>query len=188
MPGSPYCHPWPTAALLTAAPARYNEGRPAMQYTPSHQSGMTAGATSVLTQRRKLIILGVVLLAAFAYFGFTAFQAATSFYLTVDELVAADIAPGQSVQVKGRLVEGSFERSGDGGTLATFQLEENGAQIIASYDGVLPDLFFNPHSEIVLGGVYEPGGGFVADRVYVKCPSKYQSLEVDNPYDYPVDA
>ena len=142
----------------------------------------------MLTQRRKLVILGAVLLAAFAYFGFTAFQSATSFYLTVDELVAADVAPGQSVQVKGTLVEGSFERSGDGSTLATFQLEENGAQMLASYDGVLPDLFFNPHSEIVLGGVYEPGGGFVADRVYVKCPSKYQSLEVDNPYDYPAGA
>ena len=162
-----------------------------MQYTPADQPAQpvtAAGATSFFTKQRKLIIVGIVLLAAFGYFGFTAFQAATSFYLTVDELVALGPAAGESVKVKGALVEGSFERSGAGSTLATFQLEENGARILASYHGVLPDLFFNPHSEIVLGGVYEPRGGFVADRVYVKCPSKYQSLEVDNPYDYPADA
>lgn len=159
-----------------------------MQYTPSHPNAKAgpAGIASTLTSRRKLILLAVVLLAAFAYFGFTAFQAATSYYLTVDELVAKDVAPGQSVQVKGSLVEGSFARDASGSTVATFLLEENGAQIPATYDGVLPDLFFNPHSEIVLGGALDSGGAFVADRVLVKCPSKYQSLDVENPYDdYP---
>lgn len=156
-----------------------------MQYTPAHHTepAPSPGIASVLTRRRKLIVLGVVLLAAFAYFGFTAFQTATSFYLTVDELVESDVGPGQSVQVKGRLVDGSFSRDSANSTLATFFLEENGVQLSATYDGVLPDLFFNPHSEIVLGGTYEPDGGFTANRVYVKCPSKYQSLEVENPYD-----
>ena len=51
---------------------------------------------------------------------------------------------------------------------------------------MLPDLFFNPHSEIVLEGTYEPGGVFMTDRVFVKCASKYQSLEGEAPYDdYP---
>ena len=48
---------------------------------------------------------------------------------------------------------------------------------------MLPDLFFNPHSEIVLGGTYGDDGVFIADRVLIKCPSKYESLEVENPYD-----
>ncbi len=161
-----------------------------MQYSPSYQNSAdeAGGAASVLTRKRKLIILGAVLLAAFAYLGFTAFQNATSFYVTVDELVAEGVPPGQSVQVKGTLVEGSFARDANDGVHATFRLAENGVEIPASYDGVLPDLFFNPHSEIVLGGTYEPGGEFTADRVLVKCPSKYQSLEVDNPYDYPANA
>ncbi len=161
-----------------------------MQYTPSHRNETpeTSASPSVLTRQWKLLILAAVLIAAFAYFGFTAFQAAASFYVTVDELVADAPPPGQSIQVKGTLVEGSFARDSASNTLATFRLEENGAQIPASYNGVLPDLFFNPHSEIVLGGTYQHGGVFTADRVYVKCPSKYQSLEVDNPYDYPADA
>lgn len=158
-----------------------------MQYTPAEQPAPPIAATglpSFLSKRRRLIIIGVVLLAAFGYFGFTAFQAATSFYLTVDELVAQAPAAGESVKVKGALVEDSFNRVSTENTIATFQLHENGAQIDATYDGVLPDLFFNPHSEIVLEGTYEPGGVFTTDRVYVKCASKYQSLEGEQPYGY----
>ena len=158
-----------------------------MQYTPAEQPAPPIAATglpSFLSKRRRLIIVGVVLLAAFGYFGFTAFQAATSFYLTVDELVAQGPVAGESVKVKGALVEGSFNRASTENTIATFQLHENGAQIDATYDGVLPDLFFNPHSEIVLEGAYEPGGMFMTDRVFVKCASKYQSLEGEAPYGY----
>ena len=158
-----------------------------MQYTPAEHPPTpipAAAAPSFLTKQRKLIAVGIVLLAAFGYFGFTAFQAATSFYLTVDELVAQGPAAGESVKVKGALVKGSFDRASTENTVATFRLHENGAQIDATYDGVLPDLFFNPHSEIVLEGVYEPRGVFITDRVFVKCASKYQSIEGERPYDY----
>ena len=150
-----------------------------MRYTPVELPRSPA-STSVLTRGRKLAIIVAIMLAAFGYFSYTAFESAQSFYLTVDELIELGPPPTQSVQVKGKLVEDSFVREGGTSTLAHFLLQENGAQVTATYDGVLPDLFFNPHSEIVLGGTYEDGGLFVADRVYVKCPSKYQSLEVDN--------
>ncbi len=155
-----------------------------MQYTPAERPSTAALARGVLTRGRKLMIVGGIVLLAFGYFSYTAFQSAQSFYLTVDELV--ELGPSsdaRSVQVKGSLVEESFQREVETSTLARFLLSENGAQVAATYDGVLPDLFFNPHSEIVLGGTYEPDGVFVADRVYIKCPSKYRSLEVDNPYD-----
>jgi len=153
-----------------------------MRYTPVELPRSPA-STSVLTRGRKLAIIVAIMLAAFGYFSYTAFESAQSFYLTVDELIELGPSPTQSVQVKGKLVEDSFVREGGTSTLAHFLLQENGAEVTATYDGVLPDLFFNPHSEIVLGGTYEDGGLFVADRVYVKCPSKYQSLEVDNPTD-----
>ena len=157
-----------------------------MQYTPAEQPATpiaATGAPSFLTKQRKLIIVGVVLLAAFGYFGFTVFQASTSFYLPVDELVERGPAAGESVRVVGALVEGSFDRASTENTIATFRLHANGAEIDATFDGVLPELFFNPHSEIVLEGTYEPGGVFMTDRVLVKCASKYQSLEGEAPYE-----
>ena len=42
--------------------------------------------------------------------------------------------------------------------------------------GVVPDLFFNPHSEIILEGRYGSDEMFQADSILVKCPSKYQTL------------
>ena len=61
------------------------------------------------------------------------------------------------------------------------QLTEGGEEVAATYDGVVPDLFFNPHSELVLAGEYGPSGVLAADAVLVKCPSKYQSIEYDVP-------
>ena len=54
----------------------------------------------------------------------------------------------------------------------------------ASYVGVMPDLFFNPHSEIILEGSYGKDSVFETDNILVKCPSKYQSLEAEPPADY----
>lgn len=158
-----------------------------MNYTPTEppeQAEETTGIASVLTGRRKAIILGSIALLAFGYFAFTAFQAATSFYLSVDELVERGPVVGETyVQVKGALKPYTFKRESDTSLVAHFQLEEGGAVVDATYNGVLPDLFFNPHSEIVLGGEYGADGVLVVDRdsVLIKCPSKYEALEVENP-------
>ena len=82
----------------------------------------------------------------------------------------------------------SFQRE-DSGTLARFQLidkegDASDVNLEASYVGVMPDLFFNPHSEIILEGSYTPTGVFETDSILVKCPSKYQSLEGETPADY----
>jgi cytochrome c-type biogenesis protein CcmE len=164
------------------------EGDQQMQYVPADQPQPPleagAGITSVLTRNRKLVVVGVILVLAFVYFAFTAFRAATSYYLSVDELIErGPVAGERDVRVKGSLVPLTFAREGANSIMAHFQLEDGGAQVAATYEGVLPDLFFNPHSEIVLGGVYGADGVFAADRVLIKCPSKYESLEVENPYD-----
>ena len=48
------------------------------------------------------------------------------------------------------------------------------------YDGIIPDLFFNPHSEIVAEGQYNEEGTFHVDDILVKCPSKYTGKPVEN--------
>lgn len=146
-----------------------------MAYVPVQASRPQPPAawSSVLGKHRKLLIAAAVLATVFSYFAFTAFSSATLYYLTVDEAVAQQSELlGDRFQVKGRLVPDSFQRE-EGTTLAYFTLEENGAQIQASYDGVLPDLFFNEHSEVVLQGQLQPSGLFTTERILVKCPSKY---------------
>ena len=148
-----------------------------MDYTPRNipSSEPTGLFISKLGQNRKFVTAFIVLVVAFAYFGYTAFSSATAYYMTVDEaMTMANKSDNQAFQIKGWLVQESFDRK-DGGIQSTFQLQENGFILNAVYNGVLPDLFFNEHSEIVLLGRFGPNDQFFVDQVLVKCPSKYQS-------------
>ena len=139
--------------------------------------------------RNRLIILGVVVAMAVAYMIYAAFPGNALYFVTVSEFMGGDeYQDGRVLRVSGKLVPDSFQRQ-DGGTLARFQLVDKegdgaGASLDASYVGVMPDLFFNPHSEIILEGSYAATGVFETDSILVKCPSKYQSLEAEQPADY----
>lgn len=129
------------------------------------------------SNRGKLLIALVVLIGAFGYLGFIAFQSATVYYYTVGEL--QDLGPtpdGRMVRVNGKLVEDSFERI-DTSTLARFSLTDGSDTLSAAHDGILPNLFFNEHSEIILEGSYGQDGVFQSHNVIVKCPSKYVAAE-----------
>ena len=135
------------------------------------------GGRGILGGRGRLALIGVVLLLAVVYLIYAAFPGSTSYYFTVDELEANSAeVDGKTVRVKGTLVPDSFVRE-DGGTMATFALTAGDEVLPAVYNGVVPDLFFNEHSEIILQGGYSEGQTFHADTVSVLCPSKYQALE-----------
>ena len=112
-------------------------------------------------------------MSALAYLGFIAFQSATVYYYTVDELKEIGPTPaGKMVRVSGKLLPDSFNREGNS-IEANFSLFVGDEVMPAVHDGVLPDLFFNEHSEIILEGTYSPEGVFNSQNVIVKCPSKY---------------
>ena len=119
---------------------------------------------------------------ALGYMVYAAFPGNALYFMTVNEFMEREEAQdGRIVRVSGKLVDGSFQREANS-INASFRLVDEGTGLageilLASYVGVLPDLFFNPHSEIILQGSYGPGQVFEADTILVKCPSKYQSLE-----------
>ena len=138
------------------------------------------------SHRTRFIIIAVVVALSLAFMIWAAFGENTLYFLTVSELNAKqagmEIEDGQMVRVSGKLVEGTFDRP-EKSTVSRFQLTDKegassgSALLIASYDGVLPDLFFNPHSEIILEGSYNGEGVFHASEILVKCPSKYRDLD-----------
>ncbi len=130
---------------------------------------------TVLTNRKKVLIAAIVFVMALGYLFFNAFQGSTAYYLTVSELVTEKSAFNEkNVRVNGKLVPSSFEREQDGVSLS-FSLTDGSNTISATHMGIVPDLFFNEHSEILLEGVYRPDTPFDAEAIIVKCPSKYQS-------------
>ena len=129
------------------------------------------------SNRGKLLIALVVLIGAFGYLAYMAFESATVYYYTVGELRELGPTPeGRMVRVNGKLVEDSFERI-DTSTLVRFSLTDGADTLSAAHDGILPNLFFNEHSEIILEGSYGQDGVFQSHNVIVKCPSKYVAAE-----------
>ena len=135
--------------------------------------------------RLRFLILGVVVALSVGYMVYAAFPGNTRYFLTVTEFMAKENAQdGRMVRVAGKLVDGSFLRE-EKSTLSRFNLiDKDGGggteHLAASYVGVVPDLFFNPHSEIILEGSLGQDQVFQADNILVKCPSKYQSLEQES--------
>ncbi len=148
-----------------------------------------AEADSGHRTRLRLIILGLVTVLAVGYMIYAAFPGNALYFLTVSEFMGdAEYRNGQVLRVSGKLAPDSFHREGTG-TLAYFRLVDKedavaGPGLQASYVGVMPDLFFNPHSEIILEGSYGADDVFLTDNILVKCPSKYQSQDGEPPTDY----
>ena len=127
----------------------------------------------IYAHRIKLIIAVLVLVLAVGYLAFNAWDSAKVYYYTVSEI--KEIGPtseGQFVRVSGKLIDGTFERV-ENTTLASFILTDGTETVQAIHQGIIPDLFFNEHSEIILEGRYTQDKVFRSKNIIVKCPSKY---------------
>ena len=132
---------------------------------------------NISKHKGKSILVAFALLCSLGYFVLVAFQGATVYYFTVSEMKMQPASEdGKLVRVSGKLVPDSFSRD-DGATLAHFSITDGENIMDARHDGILPDLFFNEHSEIILEGSHNPGEEFDSQNVIVKCPSKYVAIE-----------
>ena len=134
--------------------------------------------SAFLRSKGKMVIVLMVLLGAFGYLTVMAFQSATVYYYTVGELKDSQHTNDSMLRVSGKLVEDSFVRERDS-IEAKFMLTDGTETIDAIHLGILPDLFFNEHSEIILEGTFGDDKVFISSNVIVKCPSKYVEADVD---------
>ena len=134
------------------------------------------------SNRTRFLVLSAVVVLALAYMIYAAFPGNALYFLTVSEFNSNfEVQDGRLLRVSGKLVEGTFGRL-ENSIDSLFQITDNngdssGITLQASYTGVLPDLFFNPHSELILEGSYGTDRVFNANNILVKCPSKYVDLE-----------
>jgi len=129
---------------------------------------------------------GVLLLVAFAGFSLASFRDALTPYVSYDEALRAG---GRTVQVAGGLVAGSSDYDEATGVLSftLTELEGEGADagvgagrgtIRVAYGGIKPANFEEAISIVAIGRWAEDDAAFRAEKLLVKCPSKYQGAEV----------
>jgi cytochrome c-type biogenesis protein CcmE len=95
------------------------------------------------------------------------------FYLTVSEVLAKspeDLT--DTHKVGGMVTAGSVQW--DPKTLElSFKLKDQQADLIVNYAGVVPDSF-KPGTEVIVEGIYQGDGKFLATAIMPKCASKYE--------------
>ena len=134
------------------------------------------------SNKTRFVVLAAVVILALGYMIYAAFPGNTLYFLTVSEFSSrTEVQDGRVLRVSGMLVEGTFGREGNSIDSQFLITDKDGDSpditLQASYTGVLPDLFFNPHSELILEGSYGINHVFHAEEILVKCPSKYVDLE-----------
>jgi cytochrome c-type biogenesis protein CcmE len=129
-------------------------------------------------RRKRFLIVGLAVAIALGYLGFTAFQGASMYYLTVDELLARNDAYGERVRVMGKVEDGSVVKNSETNTLHFAVTGGDGASLPVVYSGMVPDAF-KQNADVVVEGSLTRAGTFEADSLLVKCPSKYEAAPED---------
>ncbi|MGH9367180.1 MAG: cytochrome c maturation protein CcmE [Thermoanaerobaculia bacterium] len=117
--------------------------------------------------------IAAVLALAFAVLGVTAFQKTLTPYLTFDE---ARKSKGV-VQVMGALDKSSDRYDTATQELSFALLDERGRSMPVAYRGIRPGNFKDAISIVAIGRY--KNGRIEAEKLLVKCPSKYQGAEVE---------
>ena len=126
-------------------------------------------------KKNRLYIFGGLLLLAFAGFSFSAFTDSMTPYVSYERAREGD----RMVQVAGALEKGSDAYVDTQESLFfTLKDPKTSETLRVRYKGLKPANFADAISIVAIGRYDEPSKEFQADKLLVKCPSKYQGAEV----------
>jgi len=120
--------------------------------------------------------IAAVLTLAFVGFGLTAFQKTLTPYLSFEEATKSKGV----VQVMGALDKQSDRYDTGREELSFDLLDPQGRRMPVMYRGIRPGNFKDAISIVAIGRYKE--GRIEAEKLLVKCPSKYQGAEVEKAY------
>jgi cytochrome c-type biogenesis protein CcmE len=124
-----------------------------------------------MKQRTLWTVVGFALIAGFVAFGAGAFKSNLTPYVSFDKARAT----ASAVQVAGKLVLNS-DRFDEANSRLVFKIEnDSGQQLEITYKGPKPGNFHEATQVVAIGRFRD--GSLEAEKLLVKCPSKYQGVE-----------
>lgn len=128
---------------------------------------------------RRLYLIGALLLLAFAGFSLASFRDTLTPYVSYRDARAAN----RVVQVAGALQKGSSAyQMASGSLLFTLRDPKTSDLVRVRYHGLRPANFEDAISIVAIGQYDSRAQEFAANKLLVKCPSKYQGTEVEKTY------
>ncbi|MBZ5587002.1 MAG: cytochrome c maturation protein CcmE [Acidobacteriia bacterium] len=124
-----------------------------------------------MNRRTLWTILGVAAIIGFVAFGAGAFRSNLTPYVSFQQARATSDA----VQVAGKLIEGSDVFDEKAAVLRFDLKDDHGDVMKVTYKGLKPGNFKEATQVVAIGRFH--GGALEAEKLLVKCPSKYQGLD-----------
>ena len=118
----------------------------------------------------KKILLPLLIVLFAAYAGLT-LSASVTPYVSIAEAEAST----STVQVKGLLYENFAPVQVDNEFRFVLKDEENGQTMPVKYAGLKPDRFDEAYHIVAIGKYDGADGSFHANKLLIKCPSKYEN-------------
>lgn len=126
-------------------------------------------------QKRLAVIAGLaVVIAIAAALVLTALRDQIVFFYSPSDVITRGVEPGHPIRLGGLVKDGSWVRNGQDNV---FVVTDGGAEIAASYTGILPDLFREGQGVVAEGSMGEDGK-FIATNVLAKHDENYIPKEV----------
>ncbi|HEY0514411.1 MAG TPA: cytochrome c maturation protein CcmE [Thermoanaerobaculia bacterium] len=130
-------------------------------------------------KKNRLYLFGALLLLAFAGFSFSAFKDSMTPYVNYERARQGD----RVVQVAGALEKGSYSYAAARESLFFTLADPKTKQTLrVRYKGLKPANFEDAISIVAIGHYDEKAQEFEANKLLVKCPSKYQGAEIEKTY------
>jgi cytochrome c-type biogenesis protein CcmE len=121
----------------------------------------------------KPIVISAVILMVIGYLIYTGLRDTMVFYLTVSEVMAKSPEDLTDTQKVGGIVNAGSVQWEPKTLKLSFRLEDEQANLVVNYSGVVPDSF-KPGTEVIVEGNYRGDGSFWATTIMPKCASKYE--------------
>jgi len=126
-------------------------------------------------QRRRLEVVGIVIVAAIGFLVFKGLTSAIVFFKTANEAIAQRATLGGSTfQLEGMVMPGTVRTIRDGsGTTVAFVVESSGVKIAVTNTGSPPQLFQPGIPVVVVGHFVGSSDRFASDQILVKHSNVY---------------
>lgn len=121
----------------------------------------------------KIIIGIIIIVAALSWLILGGFTSSAVYYLSIPELLAQDIDAGEGIRVTGYVAPESIDWDAEKIELR-FKLYEQADSLDVFYAGIMPDQMRDAQ-QVVAEGHLDENGQFVATKLLLKCPSKYET-------------
>lgn len=161
------------AGSFDAEPTSPHPGRSAVAVVATARRGRRAATPA---QRRRIWVVGVVILAAIGFLVYKGITSAIVFYKTANEAIAQRAQLGNAdFQLEGTVVHGSVQH--EGADVYRFVVESSGVSVTVVNTGYPPQMF-RPGLPVVLVGHFVGSGDlFASDQIMVKHSQSYVAVQ-----------